>query len=164
MKLVETILLTKHHSAPAGSLPRRYSISDQPIDKLISNLQEQGIEINPNYSEKEVEYKLQTSKWDFSHRKTIVPLAAEFPNDTTLMVFYLRNGSGLELKICNYDHITQRPPERVIGGTVAGDFGIICELSIEGTTVDLSVIDKIIEAMKKTYESNSKETFFDYLV
>ena len=54
MKHIEEIILTKQHYAPFGFPITRYSISDNSIDEFVSNLKEQKLEINPDYSEKEV--------------------------------------------------------------------------------------------------------------
>lgn len=150
MKLTENIILTKHHFAPAGSPIDRYSISDKPVSNLIKNLCEQDVKINSNYSEKEISYLAQTEQESDKERIVKIPLLTKLP-DATPIAFYLRSESGLELELRDYSDITQRPSRGVIGGTIAGSFGIICKLSAEGETTDLSVVEKVKKALEKTY-------------
>ena len=103
MKLTEDIILTKHHYAPAGAPINRYSISDKPINALIDNLCEKGIEVNSDYSEKEVKYFMRTGKSSSEERVVTVPLLTNFPNEVTPMTFYLKDGGGLELELCKKD-------------------------------------------------------------
>ena len=157
MRTEGTILLTNHHHAPVGCPINRYLISDKPIDDLIENLHKNGIEISPDYSYKDVRYvKKHGELGDFvCEEKTVtVPLETKFPMDVTPMVFYLSDGKTLKLEFRNYSNITKSPNKGVVGGSLSGDFGIACSLTLDGTDIDESIVDKVREAMKTTYETS----------
>jgi hypothetical protein len=162
MKLTEEIILTKPHYAPAGAPINKYLISDKPIDELINNLHKKGIEINSDYSEKEVRYSTKTIDGSFKEKEVIVPLLTKFSGETTLIAFYLRNRKGLELELQNYSNIISSPRKGVIGGSVAGNFGISCKISLEGITIEPSIVNKVKSAIEETYikDDCEKENYF----
>lgn len=161
MELTDKIILTKHHYAPAGTPIERYSISDQPIEVLVANLNRQGIKINPDYSSKSVKYSQQVrDQGSFVEergveRAVILPLLTQFPEgiQTELIAFYLRDGRGLQLRLRDYGHITKWPGEGMIGGSVAGDFGIQCKLRVEQKILDKTIAEKVKTALKDTYQT-----------
>jgi len=138
MKHIEEIILTKQHYAPFGFPITRYSISDNSIDEFVSNLKEQKLEINPDYSEKEVKYYARKGPKSSEERTVTVPLATKFADVVSLTALYLRDGRGLELELRDCNH--------------RGESGIICKLTTE--KVDVSVLDKVREAMRRTYDED----------
>jgi len=124
---------------------------------LIANLDKQGINIISSYSTKTVKY-FQNISFSASsvlqEEEVTVPLATQFPQDieTSQIEFNLRSPSaGLELKLRNYDVVTDRPTKGVIGGPFAGNFGIIGRLVVKGKNLDLGIVDKVEQDLKATY-------------
>ncbi|HLC86791.1 MAG TPA: hypothetical protein VJH65_00745 [Candidatus Nanoarchaeia archaeon] len=158
MEITEELRFLNHYFGPA-SCPQKgfedHSISDKPIELLIENLHKKSIEINLTYSEKEVKYNMYYYKRIYGEKTVIIPLLTKFPNEikVTPITFYLRNENRLELKLSDYNHKTVEPEEDFICGDVGGYSGIICKLSVK-ENVESSIIDKVKEAIKETYEIN----------
>ena len=164
MELRDKIILARGFSKSAGetineSSINESSISDQSIDQLVLNLAEKGIIINPKYSEKEITYQIDAGLIfgkegaSIIPRVSIVPLGTQFPDGLNIssQAYCLRDGNGLELELLGYNNVTSRPPRDMIGGTIYGDVGIICNLLIAKETVDPTISQKVRESLKKTY-------------
>ena len=95
MRVTENIPLLMHFFGEKGYPENPYPISDAFVSKLISALHEQGIEINPEYSEKEVNYSVQITPENSAERTATVPLATKFPKEAKPTAFYLRTENGL---------------------------------------------------------------------
>lgn len=152
MKLTEEIKLLRPHYGPVGSQGVRYSISDRPIEEFIDNLLGEGIKIDLDKSVMDVRYDLKTCQQLQTERNTTVPLGTQFPQEVHIDAFYLRDGESLELMLKDYDHTTSHSRKGVIGGYATRTTGIICNLTLEGKTVDPSVVDKVTKALRETYD------------
>ena len=153
MKLTERIELLDHQYGPVSHHKEGYSISDKPIDDFITKLKEKGIIIDVNASEKEVGYHSQRKG---EYKNVTVPLGTTFPEDDGFVIAYFLQGAGeddsrhvkyeLELK----DHKAVGRTNR-IGGSVAGEYGIVCTVTAEGSKVDASIADSVRKALHETY-------------
>ncbi|MDP3734402.1 MAG: hypothetical protein Q8R37_04165 [Nanoarchaeota archaeon] len=166
MIIAEIIRVAKDYYTPAGTIIDGYSLKDKPIEEFIQNLSENDITINPAYSTKEVQYYVRTVPNASSKKTSLVPLTTIFPNDAavTPLAFYLRNGKGLELTLCDYDHRTMQPSPGRIGGPIAGQSGIECIVLCNAKIADTSIIiDTVKKALKKTYLRDHENDFIDLL-
>ena len=144
MRVTENIPLLMHFFGEKGYPENPYPISDAFVSKLISALHEQGIEINPEYSEKEVNYSVQITPENSAERTATVPLATKFPKEAKPTAFYLRTENGLELQLHESSQLHLRDSRGEMGPAIrSGNLGLICNLSLEGTFVDITVIDKV---------------------
>jgi len=148
MKVTDKIMFAREYSGPPGGAPKSYSIHNASIDDFVNNLHEQGIDINPNSSEKKVKYCLNGMGVSHDWKESIVPLSTKFLGGIEVITFYLR-GRGLELALSDYDSCEGQG--RGARGEVRGNIGIVGELSIEGTNVDTAIVKRIGKIMEETY-------------
>ena len=154
MKITEEVKLTHHEYGPASHHNREYSISDKSIDELIAKLGEKGIIVDSNASEKKISY-YSTRKNE--HQEATVPLGTTFPGNVKHTLAYFLQGTGtgdsrhvkyeLELK----DYSSTGSSGNRIGGSVSGEYGVICNLTVEGNKIDASVVDSVNKAIHETY-------------
>lgn len=149
MKLTEDIIISKSYRSPAGSPRKGYSLDDKPIDEFIANLEKEGVSIERRFSQKEVEYTISTSPQSSEHKKAILPLSTELEGHVE--AYYLRDEDGLALELRNYNNVTERPRKGVIGGMYGGEAGVVCKLTAEAQVIDLTVVDRVRNALRETY-------------
>ncbi len=151
MICTEEIIHAKYHCGPVGASIDRPSLRYESIEALIANLSANGVNVNPEYSQKQVKYPLSTGPSETVAHTALLPLASQLPPNSSIETIHLRDGKGLELEFRDYDHIISEPPTGRIGGFSSGDFGIICKLTLKKSKPDLSVIDAVREAIARTY-------------
>ncbi len=154
MKLTEEIGLTHHEYGSASHHNRKHSISNKSIDEFIAKLKEKGITIDQDSSEKKISYY---SKRKSEYKEATVPLGATLPKNVGHTLVYFLQGTGTgnsrhvkyDLELKNYSS-TGSSGNR-IGGSVEGEYGITCKLTIEGNEIDVSIVDKVEKALHETY-------------
>ncbi len=153
MKLTEKILVAVPYSGPVGSIENGPFLGDEPINEVQMQLIESGVPIKPMYSEVEIMYESKISQYRTEERIAIVPILVSFPEAVSPRAkrYFFRGEEGLELELRNYHHITQRPQRGMIGGTIAGEMGIQCDVSLEGKTTDLEIIRNIRSVLTDLY-------------
>ena len=161
MEIRNTIILSESYYEPVGAYSSSYSISSKPLDVLLANLATEKVVIDPQCSEKTVDYKFQarndgSAPYDsMTTKKSDVPLQTVFSGIADHLVqvraFYLRDGVGLELKLTNYENTTSRPEEGMIGGMEGGDSGIQCDVTLVTRKFDSTLFDRIESALRNTY-------------
>jgi len=153
MKLTEEIkLCTGYHGMPGGRSQKYYSLNYGDVGDLIAKLFEQDIEIVPEMSEKSVRYFIGSK-----HKDVKVPLSTIFPEDVNEFAYILRDSSGLQLTISDYDKVTSSPRKGLIGGSSSGYWGVKCQLEYDGRDVDPNIVDKVKEVLDNEFHVLNKK-------
>ena len=156
MEIKNNIILSESYYEPVGAYSSSYSISSKPLDVLLANLAAEKVVIDPQCSEKTVEYGFQArTHASITKKRSDVPLQTVFSGIADHLVqvraFYLRDGVGLELELTNYENTTSGPEEGMIGGMVSGDSGIQCDVTLVTREFDSTLFDRIKRALQNTY-------------
>ena len=148
MKVYEEISVTNHHFAPVGSPIKCPRVQDVPVTELIDRLKAKGIEIAVSESEVEVTYQVGGKE-----NNVTVPLGTTFPGVVSVQRYVLVNSErNLELELSDYDDVQLRPNRRVIGGSIGGNFGIVCKLTYTGEDVSLKILEDVRSTLQDTYK------------
>lgn len=139
------------------------SITDRPVEELIAKLYDQGIEVNQDHSEKVVHFT-QKRNLQEEHLCTQVPLQTKFPNTSSISTYILRDGNELELYLTNFDNTSSQenhldPMHTPIGPThISGNAGILCKVTYISENPDITIMNKIKQALQNTYRPDIDAT------
>jgi hypothetical protein len=156
-KLEDVVTLTRYHHGPVGSFIDTYTVNDMPIDEFIANLQNEGIQILPDQSEKTITYSLPRHNTVDNTANIPLHIALDpkaIPQVKTL-AYILRDADGLQLTLQKYGNTISRPAPGIIGGSITGEFGLAVHIRYEGRSPDTSVTEKVDRALRNTYGSES---------
>lgn len=147
MRITDEFKIRDHYHGPVGHhTGPSPSISSKPIRSLIDALSAEGIEVYLDQSSMDARYRLGNVV-----KEATLPLDASIPGSSP-GAYLLRGPDNLEIRLEDYDHVSSRPPEGMIGGTVAGHRGIHVTLSVE--SADTSYVGKIKNAVRSVYDPN----------
>ncbi len=157
MKIEDSFTIVKHHYAPSGTPIERYHISDVPLDRIVTELNSSGVMVYSNLSSKQVRFSGSEGAFKGSI-KSIVPLYTIFPESVsvTLERINLHDGKGLEIILRDFEHVTVRPEEGVMGGPYGGQFGIMCEVRIESYNPQVEEVSAIRKIIQDLYRKSDK--------
>lgn len=141
MKLEEKNFVTRHYTSPdVIDGPR---LSEGKLEDIMDNLASNGINVDPDGSLMKVTYWVRRGS-DVKSKTVEIPLGSDIPNVVSFDSYTLaiedldttQNYYGAELRLAPYAHYTQKPQPGVIGGTFAGEFGVVGTLSFEVPHLD----------------------------
>lgn len=145
MRITDEFKISDHYYGPVGHYTGPSpSVSSKPIQNLIDALSKEGVEVSAEQCSMDAAYRLGNEQ-----KQATLPLDASIPGSSP-GAYLLRGPDNLEIRLEDYDHVSDRPPEGMIGGTVSGHRGIPVTLSVE--SADTSYVDRIREAVRSVYD------------